>query len=144
MNEAATVRAVLAMPVWAFVGLAPDRHRTAYEIAEFLQRQGRRIVPIHPGGEEALGEPGYRSLGEIAFPVDVVAVYRRSTFVAETVDAAIAIGARAVWCPLGVGDGGAAERAEAAGLAVVMDRCPTIEWPRYGESDAAGPDASGA
>ena len=126
--DRATVDRVLAMPTWAVVGLSTDRSRAAHGVAAFLQAQGRRIVPVHPRAEEVHGEPGYATLGEVPFAVDVVDCFVRSELVGPVVDAAVEVGAKAVWMQLGVVDEDAAARAEAAGLAVVMDRCPKIEW----------------
>jgi predicted CoA-binding protein len=113
---------------WAFVGLSDNPERTAYDQARLLQARGKRIVPVHPDAGTVLGEPGYASLAEVPGKVDVVGVYRRSEFAAEVVDEVIAAGAGAVWLPLGVIDEAAAQRALDAGLEVVMDRCPGVEW----------------
>ncbi|TNY38645.1 CoA-binding protein [Thermomonospora catenispora] len=115
---------------WAFVGLANRPHRTVYDQARRLQARGKRIIPVHPDREVVLGERAYGSLAEIPedVTIDVVGVYRRSQFAGGVIDEAIARGAGAVWLPLGVVDEAAAERALAAGLDVVMDRCPAIEW----------------
>ncbi|MGR6918114.1 CoA-binding protein [[Actinomadura] parvosata] len=113
---------------WAFVGLSANPGRTAYDQAGLLKGRGRRIIPVHPAAETVLGEPGYATLAEIPDKVDVVAIYRRSEHAGEVVDQAIAIGAGAVWLPLGVIDEAAAQRALDAGLDVVMDRCPGVEW----------------
>ncbi|MFC6082461.1 CoA-binding protein [Sphaerisporangium aureirubrum] len=113
---------------WAFVGLGNDPGRTAYEQAQLLQMRGKRIVPVHPAAETVLGEPVYASLADVPVKVDVVGVYRRSEFAGQAVDEAIAAGAGAVWLPLGVVDEDAGRRALDAGLDVVMDRCPAIEW----------------
>lgn len=117
---------------WAIVGLSGNPGRTAYEIAALLQERGKRIVPVHPDAPTVLGEPGYRSLAEIPFPVEVVDVFRRSEFAGEFADQAVAIGARGVWFQLGVVDAAAFERTRAAGLMMVMDTCPAIEWARRG------------
>lgn len=127
-----TIERVLRYGVWAVVGLTPNQRRPAYGVAAFLRAQGKKIVPINPAGEPVHGEQGYRSLSEVPFPVDVVDVFRRSEEAGAHVDEAVAIGARAVWLQLGVIDEAAADRAEAAGLDVVMDRCPRIEWPAHG------------
>lgn len=113
---------------WAFVGLKDNPDRTAYDQAKLLQKRGRTIVPVHPDAETVLGEPGYASLADVPVEVDVVAVYRRSEHAGQAVDEAIAVGARAVWLPLGVIDEAAAQRALDAGLDVVMNRCPGVEW----------------
>ncbi|MGB9376598.1 MAG: CoA-binding protein [Mycobacteriales bacterium] len=127
-TDTATIETTLAMQVWAVVGLTGHKERAAYGVAAFLQRHGKQIVPVNPRGEEVHGEPGYRRLADIPFPVDVVDIFRRSDAAGAHVDEAIAIGARAVWLQLGVIDEAAAGRAAAAGLDVVMDRCPAIEW----------------
>jgi len=119
---------VLALPVWAVVGLSDDPRRAAYGVAAFLQAQGRRIVPVHPRAEAVHGAPGYRRLSDIPFDVDVVDLFVRSELVGPVVDEAVEVGATAVWMQLGVVDPAAARRAEGAGLTVVMDRCPMIEW----------------
>lgn len=117
---------------WAIVGLSGDPTRTAYEIAALLQRRGKRIVPIHPDAAEVLGEPGYPSLADVPFPIDVVDVFRRSEAAGEFADQAVAVGARGVWFQLGVIDQDAFERTRAAGVPMVMDTCPAIEWRKRG------------
>lgn len=94
-----------------------------------LQRYGKRIVPVHPKAETVLGEQGYATLAEIPFPVDVVDVFVNSDLAGEVADQAVAIGAKAVWFQLDVIDEAAYERTTAAGLTMVMDRCPAIELP---------------
>ncbi len=115
---------------WAVVGLSANTRRAAYGVAATLQRHGLRIVPVHPRADPVHGQAGYPTLADIPFPVDVVDLFVNSTLVGPVVDQAIAIGAGAVWLQLGVIDEAAAERAQAAGLDVVMDRCPAIEGPR--------------
>jgi predicted CoA-binding protein len=119
---------------WAVVGLSGDRGRTAYSIASLLQQRGKRIVPIHPrfsaGDDEVLGERGYPTLADVPFPVDVVDVFRRSEAAGEFADQAATIGAKGVWFQLGVVDAEAFRRTTAAGVAMVMDTCPAIEWRR--------------
>jgi predicted CoA-binding protein len=121
---------------WAVVGLSGDPTRTAYSIAALLQRQGKRIVPIHPDAAardlEVLGEKAYPTLADVPFPVDVVDVFRRSEAAGRFADEAVKIGARAVWFQLGVVDVEAFERTTAAGVPMVMDTCPAIEWRRRG------------
>jgi predicted CoA-binding protein len=115
---------------WAVVGCSPDPARASHRVARFLQEHGYRVIPVNPRVSEVLGERCYPSLAEIPEPVEVVDVFRRSSLAGVHVDEAIEAGARAVWLQLGVIDEAAAERARAAGLRVVMDRCPAIEHPR--------------
>jgi predicted CoA-binding protein len=115
---------------WAVVGLGGDPSRTAYRVAKFLQDRGKRIVPVHPEANHVLGEDGYASLAEIPYPVDCVDVFRRSESAGEFADQAVAIGAKAVWFQLGVVDHDAFRRTTAAGVPMVMDTCPVMEWPR--------------
>ncbi|MFT4011445.1 MAG: CoA-binding protein [Nocardioidaceae bacterium] len=115
---------------WAVVGLSGDPHRTAYEIATLLQQRGKRIVPIHPDAPTVLGEQGYPTLADVPFPVDVVDVFRRSEAAGEFADQAVTIGAKGVWFQLGVIDEDAFARTTAAGVPMVMDTCPAIEWRR--------------
>ncbi|XVS62882.1 CoA-binding protein [Actinosynnema sp. CA-299493] len=127
------IRRVLAGgETWAVVGLADHPHRAAHGVAKFLQQRGKRIVPVHPDAPTVHGEQGYATLADIPFPVDVVDVFRRSEAAGAFADEAVAIGAKAVWFQLDVIDEAAYERATAAGLDVVMDRCPAIEWSEHG------------
>jgi hypothetical protein len=127
----AEAREVLsAYDVWAVVGLGAGPRRTAHEVASWLQARGKTIVPVHPAGGEALGERVWPSLGDIPFRVDVVDVFRRSDQAGVHVDEAVEIGAKAAWLQLDVVDEPAAARARAAGLVVLMDRCPHIDGPR--------------
>ncbi len=130
-GDDATVRKVLTSSgdTWAVVGLSNNTARAAYGVARVLQRAGKRIVPVHPKAETVLGEPGYASLAEIPFPVDVVDVFVNSELAGPVADQAVAVGAKAVWFQLGVVDEAAYERTRAAGLDMVMDRCPAIELP---------------
>jgi predicted CoA-binding protein len=116
---------------WAVVGLSGDPTRTAFSIAALLQGRGKRIVPIHPAANEVLDERGYATLADVPFPIDVVDVFRRSDAAGEFADQAVAIGAKAVWFQLGVIDRAAFERTTAAGVPMVMDTCPAIEWRRH-------------
>jgi predicted CoA-binding protein len=93
-----------------------------------LQDKGHRIIPVHPKAESVHGEIAYKSLTEIPESVDVVDCFVNSQLVGSVVDEAIAIGAKAVWLQLDVIDEAAIERAQAAGLLTVMDRCPAIEY----------------
>lgn len=115
---------------WAVVGLSGNPSRTAFSIARLLQQRGKRIVPIHPAANTVLGEPGHPTLADVPFPVDVVDVFRRSEFAGEFADQAVAVGARGVWFQLGVVDDDAFARTLRAGVPMVMDVCPAIEWRR--------------
>ena len=117
---------------WAVVGLSGNPSRTAYAIAAMLQGRGKRIVPIHPSAASVLGEQGYAALADVPFPIDVVDVFRRSEAAGEFADQAVAIGARGVWFQLGVVDEDAFARTAAAGVPMVMDTCPAIEWRKRG------------
>jgi predicted CoA-binding protein len=131
MQEA--IRTILEeSETWAVVGCSPDPRRPSHRIAALLQRRGKRVIPVNPACDEILGERAYASLHDLppGTEIDVVDVFRRSEHAGAHVDEAIAIGAGAVWLQLGVVDRAAAARALEAGLLVVMDRCPAIEWPR--------------
>ena len=135
-QDAATIDRMLdELETWAVVGLSGDPGRTAYPIASLLQRRGKRIVPIHPVFADAdaprvLGEQGYATLAEVPFPIDVVDVFRRSSAAGEFADQAVEVGAGGVWFQLGVIDEDAFARTTAAGVPMVMDTCPAIEWRR--------------
>jgi len=126
-----TLRRVLTgSTVWAVVGLRDNPSRPAYRVARFLVDHGKRVVPIHPSAETVHGQQGYATLADVPFEVEVVDVFRRSDAAGQFADEAVAIGARAVWFQLDVVDDAAARRVRDAGLTMVMDRCPAIEWPR--------------
>jgi hypothetical protein len=127
-GDRVTVDKLLEMDTWAVVGLSSDPSRAAWGLAAFLKARGKRIVPVHPRAETVHGEPGYASLRDIPFDVDVVDLFVRSELAGPVVDEAIDKGAAGVWMQLGVADHAAAARAEQAGLLVVMDRCPKLEW----------------
>jgi hypothetical protein len=127
-GDRATIDKLLEMQTWAVVGLSDDPSRAAWGVAAFLQAHGRRIVPVHPRAETVHGEQGYARLADVPFDVDVVDLFVRSELAGPVVDEAVAKGAAGVWMQLGVADAAAAARAEQAGLLVVMDRCPKLEW----------------
>ncbi|MFF0392109.1 CoA-binding protein [Kitasatospora sp. NPDC004615] len=131
-GDDATVRKILTSSgdTWAVVGLSTNTARAAYGVAQVLRRAGKRVVPVHPKAETVLGEQGYASLAEIPFPVDVVDVFVNSELAGEVADQAVTKGAKAVWFQLGVVDEAAYGRTRAAGLDMVMNRCPAIELPR--------------
>ncbi|MDO0931353.1 CoA-binding protein [Streptomyces sp. DG2A-72] len=131
-GDAATVRKILTElgDTWAVVGLSNNERRAAHGVADVLQRFGKRIVPVHPKAETVHGEKGYPSLEAIPFPVDVVDVFVNSDLAGAVADEAVAKGAKAVWFQLDVIDEAAYHRTRAAGLEMVMDRCPAIEIPR--------------
>ncbi|MFE9663764.1 CoA-binding protein [Streptomyces sp. NPDC005955] len=133
-GDQATVEKILTESgdTWAVVGLSANESRAAYGVARVLQRFGKRIVPVHPKAETVHGEQGYASLADVPFDVDVVDVFVNAELAGRVADEAVAKGARAVWFQLGVVDEAAYARTRAAGLAMVMDRCPAIEIPRLG------------
>ena len=107
----------------AVVGLSPNKLRPSHGVSEYMKGQGYRIIPVNPGHAEILGEKCYKRLEDIPEPVEIVNIFRRSEEAGKIVDSAIAIGAKVVWMQQGIEDQAAAERARAAGLDVVMDRC---------------------
>src|SRR5438128_452826 len=107
----------------AVVGLSNKRWRPSYGVSEYMQRAGYRIIPVNPALSEVLGEKCYPDVEAVPERIDIVNVFRRSEFVPDIVDAAIRVGARAVWMQEGVTHEQAAARARAAGLTVIMDRC---------------------
>ncbi len=138
-GEESTIRRVLeGMRTWAVVGASPSPLRDSNRIAGLLKSRGYRVIPVNPNCDEVVGERAYPTLADVPEPVDVVDVFRRSEEAGRHVDEAIELGARAVWLQLGVIDHDAAERARAAGLDVVMDRCPAIELPRLAIAGYSG------
>jgi len=138
VSDPAVIRRLLTTPAtWAVVGLSTNVTRTAYGVARWMHAAlGHRIIPVHPRAAEVWGEPGYRALTQIpdGTVVAVVDCFVNSLRVGEVVDEAIAnkerLGIEAVWLQLGVIDQDGAQRALDAGLDVVMDACPMIEYPK--------------
>jgi uncharacterized protein len=114
----------------AVVGLSSSRFRASYGVSQYMQSAGYRIIPVNPNEREVLGERAYARLEDLPEKIDVVDVFRRSEFVPEIVDAAIRVGARAIWMQEGVADEAAAQRARDAGLFVIMDACILKEHRR--------------
>ena len=131
------LRGVLkSVRVIAMVGASPHWNRPSYFAMKYLQDKGFRVIPVNPRaqGETILGEKVYGALPEVPDKVDMVDIFRNSDAAGPIVDEAIAIGAKVIWMQLGVRNDAAARRAEAAGLTVVMNRCPKIEYSRlHGE-----------
>lgn len=123
----------------ALVGASDRPDRPSYRVMRSLQEHGYRLIPVNPQitGEHVHGEYVWRELSQLGDPIDIVDIFRRPDAAGEAVDEAIAVGARAVWMQLGVVNEAAAARAEAAGLQVVMDRCPAIDIPRLGVAKVA-------
>ena len=141
LTEDADIKALLeGARTIALVGASDRPDRPSYGVMATLQKHGYRVIPINPQitGEHVHGEFVFRELAQLGDPIDIVDIFRRSDAVGEVVDQAIAIGAKAVWMQLGVVDQLASARAEAAGLQVVMDRCPAIDIPRLGVAPIAG------
>jgi uncharacterized protein len=130
------IRAILSRPTTvAVVGCSDNPARDSFKIAKLLKAHGFKVIPINPqldadALQSALGEKCYRDLASIPEPVEIVDVFRRSEFVPRIVEEAMAKGARILWCQLGVIHLDAARRAQQAGMTVVMDRCPAIEYAR--------------
>lgn len=114
----------------AVVGLSSGRFRASYGVSQYMQSAGYRIIPVNPNEREVLGEKAYARLEDVTEKIDIVDVFRRSEFVPEIVDAAIRVGARAIWMQEGVSDDAAARRARDAGLFVIMDACILKEHRR--------------
>jgi predicted CoA-binding protein len=134
MTSDAEIRDILTrVKTIAVVGWSPKPDRPSHGVAAYLKRRGFRVIPVNPGqaGQEALGETVVATLAE-AGQVDMVDIFRRSEEAGAVADEAVRLGVKVVWMQLGVVDEAAAERARAAGLQVVMNRCPAIEIPRLG------------
>jgi len=132
INSNETIKTILDdCKTIAVVGLSSDPLRPSHGVASYMRRHGYRIIPVNPNETEVFGERAYAALSDIPEQIDLVDIFRRSTEAATAVDEAIAIGAKAIWLQEGVIDQMAAERAAAAGLLVVMDRCWLKEHLRF-------------
>ena len=131
MDDIAKLRRILRNSrILAVVGLSANWYRPSYFAAKYMQEHGYRVIPVNPMYGEVLGERCYKSLRDIPEPVDLVDCFRKSEEIASLADDAVAIGAKVLWMQLGVRNAAARERAEAAGLEVVEDRCVKIEHAR--------------
>jgi predicted CoA-binding protein len=145
LTEDAEIKALLeATRTIALVGASDRPDRPSYRVMATLQAHGYRVIPVNPQitGEHIHGEFVFRDLAQLGDRIDMVDIFRNSAAAGEAVDQAIAVGAGSVWMQIGVIDHEAATRAEAAGLKVVMDRCPAIELPRLGVARIADRDAT--
>lgn len=145
INDDAALAALLSgARTIAMVGASDRPERDSHHVMAFLQGRGYRVLPVNPAitGQHVLGEYVWDNLAQIGVPIDIVDIFRRSDAVGPIVDAAMAVGAKAVWMQLGVVNPDAAARAEAAGLQVVMDRCPKIEISRLTLAPVGVPQAT--
>jgi predicted CoA-binding protein len=126
-----TRRILVSYRTLAVVGLSAQWHRPSYFAAKYMQEHGYRVIPVNPGYDSILGEKCYKSLRDIPDPVDIVDCFRKSVEIPAIADDAIAIGAKVLWMQLGVENGDARRKAEAAGLEVVENRCVKIEHGRF-------------
>jgi predicted CoA-binding protein len=133
MNEPETIKKILdECKTIAVVGLSSDPRRASNSVSAYMRESGYKVIPVNPNETEVFGTRSYGRLSDVPGEVDLVDIFRRSDKAGEAVDAAIEAGAKAVWLQEGVIDHAAAERAEEAGLLVVMDRCWLKEHYRYG------------
>jgi len=133
MNEKETIQKIFAMKTIAVVGLSPKEIRPSYGVARYLQSAGYKIIPVNPGHPEILGEKSYPTLKDIPIEVDIVDVFRKPEHVMPITEAAIEIGAKAIWFQDGVINAEAAKKAEDAGLQVVMDDCMLRQHQAIGD-----------
>ncbi|MBA3033271.1 MAG: CoA-binding protein [Rhodocyclaceae bacterium] len=129
-DDAGLSRILKTHRVIAMIGLSAREDRPSNIVARYLMARGYTVIPVNPAANEILGQPCYPSLQDIPVKVDMVDVFRKADDVPPIADAAIAIGAKSLWLQLGIINPAAADKASAAGLDVVMDRCPKIEYVR--------------
>ena len=113
--------------VIAVIGLSPKEDRPSHYVSVYMKNQGYKIIPVNPGQTQLLGEPCYKSLTDVPGPVDMVNIFREPSAVPEIVDEAIAKGAKVIWMQLGIVHNAAADKARAAGLTVIMNKCIMVE-----------------
>ncbi|MCL4364244.1 CoA-binding protein [Patescibacteria group bacterium] len=118
----------------AVVGLSDKPERYSYQVANYLIKQGFRIIPVNPNINSVFGLKSHKSLQEVSEPIDVVDIFRRSEFVAPIVDEAIKIGAKSIWMQEGVSDEAAAAKARSAGLTVIMNMCMMKSHKQFNSS----------
>jgi predicted CoA-binding protein len=128
MSDQSAIEAMLKMKTWAIVGLGDNPERAAYEVSALLIEKGHTVVPVHPLARKVHGQQAFSSLAEIPFAIDVVDVFVNSSLAGAIAEESIAIGAKGVWFQLGVIDQDAYERVTSAGMLMVMDHCPAIEY----------------
>lgn len=130
MNDqtASVIDQILSLKTWAVVGLSNNQERAAYRVAKTLIDKGHKVIPIHPKAETVHGQKGFAKLSDVPEKIDVVDIFVNSELAGAVVDEAINQNAKAVWLQLGVIDQVALDKAKAAGLLAVMDRCPAIEY----------------
>ena len=130
MNDqtASVIDQILSLKTWAVVGLSNNQERAAYRVAKTLIDKGHKVIPIHPKAETVHSQKGYAKLSDVPEKIDVVDIFVNSELAGAVVDEAITQNAKAVWLQLGVIDQVALDKAKAAGLLAVMDRCPAIEY----------------
>ncbi len=130
MNDTELAHLLRGAKTIAVVGLSSNPVRASFGVSRFLQRQGYRIIPVNPNETEVLGEKAYPSVQDIPEPIDIVNIFRRPARVPEVIDDALLKGARCIWMQEGVVNHEAAEKAEKAGMSVVMDKCILKEMAR--------------
>ncbi len=130
MDEAARRNVLINSPVIAVVGMSDDHYYTSYDVGEYLMRVGYTVYPVNPSIDDIDGQPTYKSLADVPEPIDIVDVFRKSIYLSEIVDEAIAVGAKTVWGQLEVHDDEAVSKALAAGLNVATDICIRTEHER--------------
>ena len=136
MNDqtASVIDQILSLKTWAVVGLSNNQERAAYRVAKTLIDKGHKVIPIHPKAETVHGQKGYAKLSDVPEKIDVVDIFVNSELAGAVVNEAINQNAKAVWLQLGVIDQVALDKAKAAGLLAVMDRCPAIEYKNRAHS----------